>query len=234
MPIVGFSSFKSEHMNRRVYRYILECGWCKERILIALCSKKRQFCKKSCGTSYCNTKRDFSGKNNSFYGKRHSKKTKQKLSKTRTERIANGTIVISNSRGLKGFYYSTKMKENFHYDSFWELARMKILDLDDNVISYSKNHEIRIPYKINNQIRNYVPDFYIEYKNGNKVIEEIKGKDDGYKNETKLKLKALNKYCENNDISWALLKYKEITNLCSAVFNRTVDTLRIHYKLGKF
>jgi len=76
----------------------------------------------------------------------------------------------STKRGLSAPWYSVKNKAWAKADSRYELVRMHQLDNDPNVIMWTKQTE-RIPYGKN---RFYVPDFYIEYKDGRKVVEEIK------------------------------------------------------------
>lgn len=75
------------------------------------------------------------GINNPFYGKTHSEKSKIKMSKTRSELISLGKVnCAENMRGRKGWHYSEKNKTKFYYDSLLEKYRMKLLDLDKNIV----------------------------------------------------------------------------------------------------
>lgn len=150
-----------------------------------------------------------SGKNNGMYGKKQSKKTREKRSITIASKIANGEFKHKANNFKKGWYFSEKMKEKFWYDSSWEYLRMQILDIDENVISWTKRHGIRIQYKDKNIIRNYIPDFLI---NGN-TIEEIKGNFNNKKN-LKLKIKALKKYCKIHNFKYNLVYDKDLKILC--------------------
>lgn len=70
-------------------------------------------------------------------------------------------------RGHGGTYKSKLSGVVESYDSNWELIRMKMLDDDSDVVSWTKLHKIKIAYEDNNEIkkqRNYVPDFLIKYK----------------------------------------------------------------------
>jgi TnsA-like endonuclease N terminal len=77
-----------------------------------------------------------------------------------------------------GLFESVKCKEIIKYRSGWELICANYLDLDPLVKSYSYE-ELRIPYISNiskNKIRNYIPDFLVEYVDGRKIIIEVKRK----------------------------------------------------------
>jgi hypothetical protein len=166
-----------------------------------------------------------SGINNGFYGKKHTKESKEKMSNTRAIKIANGSIIIKKGC-IKGWYFSDKMDEDFYYDSFWELLRMKILDLDKNVVSWTKRHGIRIPYKINDIIKNYVPDFLITYKDKT-ILEEVKGSSEEIRN---IKFKALRKYCKKNNINHSIIEFEDLEELCFKYFNNSIKNLRENFK----
>ncbi len=74
-------------------------------------------------------------------------------------------------RGLSAPWYSEKAGGWIRADSRYELVRMSQLDNDPNVVYWTKAAVERVPYS---EGRYYVPDFYIEYKDGKKVVEEIK------------------------------------------------------------
>jgi hypothetical protein len=169
-----------------------------------------------------------SGKNNGFYGKKHSRKTRKLMSSTKSKNIASGKTIIRQSRGIKGWYFSTKQKEKFFFDSFWEAIMMKILDKDNNVITWTKRHKIKIPYKKNKEIKNFVPDFLATYKN-KKVIIETKGYDP-YK---KAKIKVLKKYCKDNNFHLLWIEELELEILCQKYMNASIKQLRTQYKKEK-
>lgn len=148
-----------------------------------------------------------SGKNNPFYGKTHTKETREKMSRIKTEQIASGEFNITkNARGNKGWYTSTKTNARERYDSELELCRMKDLDSDINVVTWTKYHGIRIPYLFNDIVKNYVPDFLITYKNGIQTLEETKG----YDPKTKYKKLALKKYCDEHNLIYSWLCQKDV------------------------
>lgn len=72
-------------------------------------------------------------------------------------------------------YKSKKGSKVEILDSTYEHRRAKILDASPKVISWTKNHGIRIPYKSGRKIRHYIPDFLIVMSDGRHVIEETKG-----------------------------------------------------------
>ena len=147
------------------------------------------------------------GRDNPFYGKKHTKESRNIMSTTRSQLISEGKINITkNSRGYKGWYFSTKNNEKFYHDSALELYRMMQLDNCDDINWWTKRHGIRIPYIRDNNQKNYVPDFLIQYKNGNKVLEEIKGYDP-YAN---IKRNALLKYCSENKLIFRWINQEEV------------------------
>ncbi len=79
-------------------------------------------------------------------------------------------------RGKKGYYISTKTKIKEYYHSSWEMIRMQELDNDENVYFWTKKHKICIPLSTTPISKKwYLPDFVIEFVDGIKIIEEVKG-----------------------------------------------------------
>ncbi len=169
-----------------------------------------------------------SGENNGFYGRKHTKLSRKKMSEKRASDISTGIFDITTRYGIKGVYYSNKNKTDFRYDSFWELLRMKILDMDEAVLSWNKKHGIKIPYKYKGAIKHYVPDFLIEYSNGIMVLEELKGYEK--KDKKNLKFKSLKKYCKYNSLFTSIVEYKEMNELCIEFFDKSINVLRKEFK----
>lgn len=146
-----------------------------------------------------NLSEKLSGKNNPFYEKHHTNESRKLMSDKKAKLIADGFLCINNSRNsYKGFHFSTKNNEKFYYDSAFEKFRMEQLDEDDSVLLWTKKHGIKIPYEIPGKImKNFVPDFLIQYKN-EKVLEEVKG----YDPKKKYKKNAMKLYCENNELQF--------------------------------
>jgi hypothetical protein len=62
------------------------------------------------------------------------------------------------------------------YRSGWELTVAKHLDENPEVLHY-QYEAIKIPYILNKRtgkIRNYLPDFYVTYTSGRKLLIEVK------------------------------------------------------------
>lgn len=76
-----------------------------------------------------------------------------------------------NFKGKNILYNSVKNNCEILANSSYELARFLELEVDENVILYTKDVET-ICY--NDCKNNYTADIYIEYKDGRKVVEEIK------------------------------------------------------------
>lgn len=77
-------------------------------------------------------------------------------------------------RGTKHVWMSPKASEPQIADSSYEVARMKQLDADDSVISWSRCRD-RIRYvSADGRSRTYNPDFWVTMRDGTRRVEEIK------------------------------------------------------------
>lgn len=82
------------------------------------------------------------------------------------------------SRYKTGIYKSTKCQNEIRYRSSWEYYVCKFLDEQIDVISY-EYESLKIPYISNirsKKIRNYIPDFIVNYTDGTTKIIEVKRK----------------------------------------------------------
>lgn len=114
------------------------------------------------------------------------------------ERVERGDhSVYKNCK--KGWRVSTKTGLNENYHSSYEMRRMIELDEDKLVLSWTKQHSNRISYKLNGKDKIYVPDFYVEYVDGRKELEEVKGYvPEGKEQEYIEKTNSGKKYCIDN------------------------------------
>lgn len=90
------------------------------------------------------------------------------LSQSASLNIKNNGV---NFKGENILYKSVKNNCEILANSSYELARFLELEVDDNVVLYTKDVETICYNDCNN---NYTADIYIEYKNGRKVVEEVK------------------------------------------------------------
>ena len=149
------------------------------------------------------------GPKSPMYGRRHSELARKRMSATRSRLISEG-VVSSNNRGRSGQYLSSKTNVLEKYDSCYELARMKLLDIDDNVLTWTKKHGIMIPYTLDGVSHNYIPDFLISYVS-TMTIEEVKG----YEDQSKLsaKIEAATQYCQQMKYQYRLMMFDELESL---------------------
>lgn len=147
------------------------------------------------------------GEGNHFYGKRHSREVTERMSIIKTEKIASGELnPFVNAWGNKGSYKSIKTKLVEFYHSDLELVRMMMLDIDNDVVHWTKKHGIGIPYFYKGVVKNYVPDFLITNSDDSKTLEETKG----YDPKAKLKKNALKKYCKENNFTYNWIDQSEL------------------------
>jgi endogenous inhibitor of DNA gyrase (YacG/DUF329 family) len=134
------------------------------------------------------------GENNPAYGGQ-SKEIREKMSKTRAERIQSGEI----HGRLMGTIVTTK-GGTIKYRSNWEKNHIENLEKDEKVISY-----IFEPFVLEytyDQTRNYIPDILIFYKDGTKKLVEIKPSYFLDAEINKCKFSAAQKYCDEKGMTF--------------------------------
>ena len=92
------------------------------------------------------------------------------------------------------------------YDSALEKYYMVELEGMPGVKTWTKRHDIKIPYSFFFVKRNYIPDFLVEFNDGSKELHETKGLPFLFLLSTKLKKTSAEEYCKK--MGW---KYKFIT-----------------------
>lgn len=155
--------------------------------------------------------RNMTGTKNPFYGKKHPKdlmdRIRLKQSETLAKMISEGTFFNRSIRFQHGSYISKLSGIIEYYDSSYELIRMK--QLDELHIPWTKKHKIRIKYIDTSNIpRYYVPDFLIN----NEIIEEVNPKNlvKSHFQNTDLKIKAGKQYCKHNHFTYRIITEKEL------------------------
>jgi|SRR3989344_7024602 len=91
------------------------------------------------------------------------------------------------------------------YDSLLERNYMLVLEENPNVRSWTKEHGIKIPYKLLFARRVYWPDFFVELKDGTKEIQETKGSGLMYWITTHAKREAAEKWCKEHGYKYRLI-----------------------------
>jgi hypothetical protein len=133
----------------------------------------------------------------------HTKDFREKISEANVNRLDNNEINFAYKNCVKGFLYNTKTNSDEFYHSSWEMNKMIELNENKNVIFWTKKHKIHIKYFYKKSNKIYLPDFYVEYKNGIKKIEEIKGYVED-EEQLKLKIIAGKEYCKNNNLEYVI------------------------------
>jgi hypothetical protein len=162
------------------------CKVCKKIFYAQNWHKNKLYCSK-----YCSDK-SRRGKGN------------PKNSERRSYLISIGKIQLYNSNN-KGYYTSLITGKKEHYDSSYELTRMKQLDTISS--NWTKKHGIRIPYKDKiGKIHHYIPDFLVN----NKIIEEVKPKSMLNINNNDLKISSAKNFCKQNGYEFRVITEKEL------------------------
>ena len=114
--------------------------------------------------------------------------------------------MLSQRGSLSNLRKSPNGKED--YDSFLERDYMIELEHDPAIKSWTKKHDIVIPYNFLGFPRRYLPDFLITNKDGSKELHETKGLPLLFWLSTKIKRTTAEEYCRR--LGW---KYKMVTRL---------------------
>ncbi len=235
----------------------LNCKHCKVEFEVRYQKRDREFCSKSCSTTYMNEHRDIDsikeklsikakeryengfihpwtgrkhsqesiskmsenakirliGEGNPMFGKNHTTETREKISKTRSDKIINGEYAGWFS---KGKIFSKKANKELHFRSSWEKAVLEYFDNMEDVAEI-KVEPIRISYYDGIYKRYYIPDIIIVFKDVcNPLLIEIKP-EFFTKNDINIsKHKAAREYCKQNNMTfeiWTEKTIKERINL---------------------
>ena len=161
--------------------------------------------------SYAFSHRNQSGENNPNHGITRDQRTPEQLenySKAAIKRVVEGKS-CNHSYFKRGYFDSSKSNAQFFYRSSYEKRMMICLEQDNNVILYA--HE---PFYIKYGIgKRYLPDFLIHYKNGRKVLLELKNNWNKTLEETRIKQLAGEAYCAERGWQYKLWSLAEIQNL---------------------
>lgn len=118
------------------------------------------------------------------------------------------------------FWDPKKSPYNFErFDSDLERRMMVRLDADPNVKKWMTRHGISIPW-IDGQKhqRRYVPDFIVEYDDGNRVLIEVKDPSRIDSDDVKRKRKAAEMWCKQRGMEYILATMQSAVKLSTRGF----------------
>jgi hypothetical protein len=129
--------------------------------------------------------------------------------------------MVSKRGRLTGLKRNPRGESN--YDSLLERAYMLELEHAGGVVSWTKDHGIRIPYRMMGFIpRSYLPDFLVTFADGSKELHETKGAGFLAWIETHDKRRAGHAWCQQRGMIYRFIEYSR-----GALFaeNRGLDRL---------
>jgi hypothetical protein len=113
------------------------------------------------------------------------------------------------------------------YDSDLEKYYMVELEGMPGIKSWTKRHNIRIPYQFLFIKKHYIPDFLVEFNDGSKEIHETKGLPFIFLLSTKLKKQFAEDYCKKRGWQYKFItKDKKVfykNNFTSAIMGKIKD-----------
>lgn len=114
----------------------------------------------------------------------------------------------------KGFKKSQRAQKGEWYDSGWELQYMRELELDPMVKRWTRQHDLRIPYrKWWGGKGYYEPDFLVEIQGGQKEIREVKGTHLLTDLNTKRKFQAGEVFCRQRSMVFKVVTKTQVDPL---------------------
>lgn len=118
------------------------------------------------------------------------------------------------SRYHRGIHVSSIAGE-CKYRSGWEQKYMVYLDENPDVVSWSYEKLIieYVSNKKTKKIRKYYPDFQIEYKDGTKVVIEIKPSRKLEQSIVIKKIRAAKEWCTTHDMTYKVLTEIELKDM---------------------
>lgn len=145
----------------------------------------------------------FSGKGNPRWQAVVSKETKEKISNGLREyfKFENGPPKLYGFK--KGIYLSTKTNHSCIFRSSWEEKAFISLDQNFNVLDWI-SEPFSIPYLFEDITKNYIPDLLITYKDGRKLLVEIKPECFISHPINQAKFQAAKEYCEAHGMQFEL------------------------------
>lgn len=111
---------------------------------------------------------------------------------------------------IKGYYISRKSKIS-HYRSSYEKEYYNILESNSSVLTYEVE-PLTIYYNFNNEIKRYIPDLLVYYKDKKELVE-IKPSDQLECVKNLAKFKAAKEYCKENGLQFVIVTEKDIFKL---------------------
>jgi len=140
------------------------------------------------------------------------KRFRSKKRRNRNSKFEQGIFIPENLEKYKK-PFDTYMNESEYptYRSSWELKFMKWCDKNDNV-EYWTSEAFPIPYisPKDGQKHRYFPDFLVKFKDGKKVLIEIKPKNQSNDPINLAKWEAARKFCEKHGLTFSVLTEKEL------------------------
>lgn len=121
---------------------------------------------------------------------------------------------------ITGVHHSPKCSTPIHYRSGWERTVALYLDKNPDVVSY-EYESFQIRYAVAGKYRNYTPDFLITYKNGKKIIVEVKRQDKLTDRKVIAKATATRKWLKENKMDD--YEYQFWTNELIAAFEKFLE-----------
>lgn len=151
-------------------------------------------------------------------GKLFYKKLGEENSKRNIQRIISNNVnnkYGGNNKFKRGHYKSSILSQDFWYDSSWELAFIKYIEklfIKGDIKVFTRcRYYIEYINPDDGKIHRYIPDFYIEFNSGMKLVIELKPERLVKSSQLVISKKiAAKKYFKKMDIHYIILTESEL------------------------
>jgi len=142
----------------------------------------------------------------------YRKKIRESQSASASKRIARIGNSHSDRNYKTGKFYSNKSKKNIYYASSYERKAFEKLENDENILWYDRA-KVTIKYVRPDDYRfhRYVPDIFVEMKDGTKMIIEIKPESMLNDDIIKSKILAAQQYCNIRKYKYVVWTERELS-----------------------
>jgi hypothetical protein len=157
---------------------------------------------------------DKHGENNPAWGSKIRSEEEIDATRLKNSDIMSLKSIKNEFRYKYGKFLSEKVGREFNYRSSWELRFFNIIENID-AITFFDYECFRIQYTFNGKKKYYIPDFYLEVKDSNRLFVEVgPSKFKIYPDKkTIAKFEAMLKYCIENNMLFVIVTEKELEEL---------------------
>lgn len=150
-----------------------------------------------------------------------NKQQVERLSKSSARKIIQSTDNLR-SWGKHGYYKSLRLNKYFYFRSSIEANVLKTLDQAEDLVEDFATEQFMIEYQFKNATLNYVPDFILKTKSGNRYVIEVKPVSQLQEEKNVAKWNTAKPWCWSRGVRFFVITDKDWPNLIE-ILNKFED-----------